>query len=127
MIEKDRVIFRLAAPDDIHQLADLRWRLQTDDAATFYTAERTKFIAAFTESVSAGFYDGPFSHWIAEVDGHVAAVMSVGRVLKLPSPKSIERHWGYLTNCYTLPQFRDRGIGTALLAAVTAWAKNQSY
>jgi GNAT superfamily N-acetyltransferase len=127
MIERDHITFRLAAPDDVRQLADLRWRLQTDDAAEFEAAERTKFIAAFTESVSASFGDGPFSHWIAEVDGHIVAVMSVGRVVKVPSPKSIEKHWGYLTNCYTLPDYRGRGIGTELLATVTEWAKNERY
>jgi len=127
MFEGDHITFRLAVPDDVRQLADLRWRLQTDDAAEFDAAERTKFIARFTEIVSASMRNGPFSHWIAEADDNIVAVMSVGRVVKVPSPKSIEKHWGYLTNCYTLPDYRGRGIGTGLLAAVAEWAKNESY
>ena len=124
---KSPVTFRLAVLDDIHPLADLRWRLQTDDAAAFDADERAKFIAAFTESVSRSFDNGLFFHWVAEMDGHVVAVMSVERVLKVPSPQAIDRHWGYLTNCYTLPEHRNRGIGTGLLAAVTEWAKKENY
>jgi GNAT superfamily N-acetyltransferase len=127
MVEQKKVRFRRATPEDIHQLADLRWRLQTDDDPAVDPANRSRFIDAFTESVSRSIFDGPFVHWIAETDHQVVAVMSVGRVLKVPSPEAMDRHWGYLTNCYTLPSYRGKGIGTALLAAVKEWAKNERY
>jgi len=47
MTQTERVHCRLARNDEILQLADLRWRLQTDDAASFdadsAVAERAKF------------------------------------------------------------------------------------
>jgi GNAT superfamily N-acetyltransferase len=127
MHEQNAVIFRRATLDDVHKLADLRWRLQTDDEEVFDTGDRARFIDAFMDSVSGSFFDGPFVHWIAETDGKIVAVMSIGRVAKVPSPKTMDGHWGYLTNCYTVPAYRGRGIGGELLAAVKEWAKNQQY
>ena len=60
---KPRIVFRLANLGDIPQLADLRWRLQTDDSATFDSDGRSGFIAAFTESVTRNFNNGQFFHW----------------------------------------------------------------
>jgi GNAT superfamily N-acetyltransferase len=117
----------MATQDDVRQLADLRWRLKTDDATEFDSEERSEFVEAFTESVSARLSDGNFSHWIAETDGRIVASMSVGKVRKVPSPGSVESCWGYLTNCYTLPDYRNTGIGTALLAVIIQWAKDERF
>jgi N-acetylglutamate synthase and related acetyltransferases len=127
MTAKQSVGFRIATLDDVPQLADLRWRFKTDDAVEFSADERSKFIAAFVESVSASLSDGTFCHWVAEADGRIVAAMSVAKVRKVPSPELIESCWGYLTNCYTLPDYRNAGIGSTLLGAVTQWAKDQGY
>jgi GNAT superfamily N-acetyltransferase len=127
MTAAPHLVFRLASPGDIPQLADLRWRLQTDDSATFDPDGRSGFIAAFTESVTRTFNNGQFFHWVAELDSRIVAVMSVQKVVKMPSPETIERHWGYLTNCYTLPEHRNQRVGARLLAAVTDWARAEKY
>ncbi len=127
MSRQDGITFRLADPKDALQLADLRWRLKTDDSSDFSMTERNDFVAAFaafTESPS-GRQDVPFFHWVAELEGRLIAVMSVRKVLKVPSPERLDGCWGYLTNCYTLPDYRNRGIGTNLLSAIKNWAKEQ--
>jgi hypothetical protein len=106
MPRKNSVVVRLATPEDVDQLADLRWRLQTDDAEMIDIEKRNRFVMEFANSVLARFRDESLIHWVAESDGRIVAVMSVGKVRKVPSPKSISRHWGYLTNCYTLPEYR---------------------
>ncbi len=127
MSSQDGIAFRLADPRDALQLADLRWRLKTDDSSDFSMSERNDFISAFvalTES-ALGRRDDRFFHWVADLDGRVIAVMSVRKVLKVPSPERLDGCWGYLTNCYTLPGYRNRGIGTNLLGAIKEWAKQQ--
>jgi GNAT superfamily N-acetyltransferase len=127
MSRHDGVTFRPADPRDALQLADLRWRLKTDDSLDFSVTEKNDFVAAFVasmESVSAR-HDEPFCHWVADLEGRLIAVMSVGKVRKMPSPGCLDRFWGYLTNCYALPEYRNRGIGTALLSSVRAWAETQ--
>ena len=127
MSRQDGITFRLADPRDALQLADLRWRLKTDDSLDFSMTERNDFVAAFTaftESAS-GRQDQPFFHCVAELEGRLIAVMSVRKVLKVPSPERLDGCWGYLTNCYTLPDYRNRGIGTNLLNAIKEWSKEQ--
>jgi len=127
MIQNDRVIIRMAVPADVDQLADLRWRLQTDDAEAWDIEAKSRFVTEFKDSVLTRFADESLAHWVAESDGHIIAVMSVVRVPKVPSPKSIERYWGYLTNCYTLPEYRNTGIGTRLMAAIKEWSITQLF
>src|ERR1700688_2092706 len=79
MSRQDGITFRLADPKDALQLADLRWRLKTDDSSEFSMTERNDFVAAFaafTESAS-GRQCVPFFHWVAELEGRLIAVMSV--------------------------------------------------
>ena len=127
MSRQDGITFRLADPRDALQLADFRWRLKSDDSPDFSMTERDVFVSAFvafTESAS-GRQDEPFFHWVAELEGRLIAVMSVRKVLKVPSPERLDGCWGYLTNCYTLPDYRNRGIGTNLLSSIKEWAKGQ--
>lgn len=124
MSDKEDIVVRQATDEDLLQIADLRWRLKSEDAANFDDSQRAAFVSAFVKEQSQS---GNFTHWLAEVDGHVVAVMSIGRIAKLPSPDQESAALGYLTNCYTLPGFRRRGIGSRLLAAIIRWTKEHGY
>src|SRR6185436_16139069 len=117
------VTFRLATLNDAAQVADLRWCLKVDDATNFDPAEREHFIAAFSNSFWKILHQEPFFHWVADIGGRLIAVMSVIKVRKVPSPQQSESCWGYLTNCYTLPEYRSHGVGGSLLAKIKEWAK----
>ncbi|HGJ5884485.1 GNAT family N-acetyltransferase [Arsenophonus sp.] len=45
--------------------------------------------------------------------------------MKIPNPNDMNGHWGYLTNVYTLPKYRNKGVGTALLSVAYRWAKHE--
>jgi GNAT superfamily N-acetyltransferase len=124
MAANQNIVVRQAVVEDLPQIADFRWRLKTEDAPDFDVVQRDAFVLAFVTEQSQS---RNFLHWVAEVDGHMAAVMSIGRVTKLLSPDQRPAAFGYLTNCYTLPGFRRRGIGSRLLAVIIAWAREQGY
>ena len=136
MESSDEIVLRAALSADIVQIADLRWRLKTEDADIFDPREKEAFLAAFEKDQAAS---TNYSHWVADNGGQVVAVMSVGLVAKLLSPGRSAETWGYLTNCYTLPAWRRRGIGSRLLAAIIGeargrgmelmivWPSDQSY
>jgi len=114
---------RLAVTGDLTALADLRWRLQTDDAEDFDPAKKAAFIESF---VSAAVNHDPLTrHFVAESGGVIAGAMTVRKVEKIPSPGRPRAFWGYLTNCYVLPQFRSSGAGSQLLDFVIAWAASE--
>jgi GNAT superfamily N-acetyltransferase len=123
----DSIAICLASADEIQQLAELRWLLQTDDDVdASRSSERNRFLAAFTEIAQDRNEGGDFFHWVAKADQRILAVMSVEKVRKLLRPgESRTRCWGYLTNCYTRPEHRGKGIGGSLLETVKQWAKEE--
>jgi GNAT superfamily N-acetyltransferase len=115
----DPITIRLAGMDDAEALANLRWRLKTEDSEMPLDND---FSAIFFETMREE--GSRFVHWVADKDGVLIAIMSVEKVVKLPSPGDNQKqYWGYLTNCYTMPQYRSKGIGTRLLSAVKHWAR----
>jgi GNAT superfamily N-acetyltransferase len=115
------IFYRLAESRDAPKLANLRWGLRTDDAPTGDGAAKMRFIrefVAWTDSTP----DKNLVHWVAEQDDELIGVISVRIIHKLPSPEDPDGKFGYLTNTYVLPQRRNKGVGTALLAAVKNWA-----
>jgi GNAT superfamily N-acetyltransferase len=118
------IIFRRATAKDLQQIGDLRWRLKTEDANESDPLTRDAFIAAFVEDQTQSTV---FLHWVAEANGGLIAVMSLATVPKLLAPDRRPSAFGYLTNCYTLPSFRGRGVGRHLLGIITDWAHQQEF
>jgi len=114
-------IFRQAESFDAPGLADLRWALRTDDNPIVDAAAKARFIQAFVVWMDST-TDKDLVHWVAEQGGELVGVISVRIIHKLPSPEEFDGRFGYITNTYILPEHRNRGIGTDLLAAVKDWA-----
>jgi|SRR5579862_2426332 len=53
--------------------------------------------------------------WVAELDGAVVSHAYVALVDKVPRPIYVPRRIAYLTNVYTQPDLRGRGIGRAVI------------
>jgi GNAT superfamily N-acetyltransferase len=47
----------------------------------------------------------------------------IQRVAKIPKPGKVRDAFGYVTNVYTKPPYRGRGMGAALLQRVKDWAQ----
>jgi GNAT superfamily N-acetyltransferase len=118
------VVYRLAENRDAPRLADLRWGLRTDDAPASDAAAKARFVQEFVAWMGNR-PDENLVHWVAEQDDGLIGVISVRIIHKLPSPEDADGRFGYLTNSYVLPEHRNSGVGTALLAAVKDWALSQ--
>jgi len=123
------VRFRIAQMHDIEALADLRWKLCTedDDALQHGPLKKSAFIEAFCSQLSHAKRLDEITHFVAETQtaDKIVSVMSIVKVQGLPCPDNLDGAWGYLTNVYTLPECRNQGIGSRLLAEVRRWAKEQ--
>jgi GNAT superfamily N-acetyltransferase len=119
----DRIEWRRADPGDFVQIADLRWRLHTGDSEDFDLQERRRFVAEFSRSRVAR---DEFIHWVAVIEDRVIATMAVCKVSKLPTPREPSGAWGYLTNCYTMPEYRNKAVGSKLLAEILRWALQEN-
>ncbi len=117
------VRYRPACLDDSPALARMRWEFRVEDyPALLETEDAAAFIAACERWIRHRLALGTWTVWLAEVDREVVAHAFVNLVEKVPSPGRVNDRWGYVTNVYTLPAFRGRGIGGVLVEWVKAWA-----
>jgi GNAT superfamily N-acetyltransferase len=113
---------RRAIPTDVIRLSRLRWDYRLEDGevpTTTYDA----FAARYAAFVRAGLSSGEWAYFVAESEGEIVAHMAVQVVRAIPRPSRVSDQWGYLTDVYTRPAWRGRGVGTAILRYLTAWAR----
>jgi GNAT superfamily N-acetyltransferase len=115
------IAIRLATVADMPVLAELRRELTFEDPEPAVEL-RSDFARIFDEVVGAGIASGRWTVWVGEADGRIASHVYVGLIEKIPRPTREARWIGYVTNVYTRPEHRGRGIGAALLDRVTSWA-----
>ena len=118
--------FRTAILADLGNLAAARWAFRTDDATEAPIESEQAFVRRYQSFVGVALKSQRLVYWLAETaKGELAAHMAVFIVPGIPRPSRARDQWGYLTDCYTLPAFRNRGIGRELLGHVAAWAQSQ--
>lgn len=113
--------YRLATLDDADQLARLRWDFRAEDGERPVVSP-DDFHARYTAFLVQGLASGQWAHWVAEDGGEIVAHMAVLTIVSVPRPSRRRDAWGYLTDCYTRPAHRSRGVGSTLLDHVKAWA-----
>ncbi len=117
--------FRTALPTDIPTLAALRWDFRTESPHARPTYPRDDFMTActaFLERVLAG---PLWVVWLAEEDGQIVSHIYIHIIEKVPNPRSLRPRFGYVTNVYTRPAYRNQGVGAQLMQRVKAWAEEQ--
>lgn len=117
--------YRLATRRDLPALAAMRWEFRVEETPPPADARRGAFVRACTLILREGLEAGHWHYWVALVDGQIVSQIFVRRVDKIPSPGRLRDEMGYVTNVYTRPDFRNRGIGSELLERVVAWARQQ--
>jgi GNAT superfamily N-acetyltransferase len=119
------MIFRTATEKDFSQLAEMRWDFRQESGEEIAIIEKSEFIENcldFLRNESAS-----YTYWIAENDGEIVSHIFVNRIKLVPRPCRLEDSFAYLTNTYTKPEFRGKGIGAKLLQNVIDWAKDEDF
>jgi GNAT superfamily N-acetyltransferase len=117
--------YRLAADSDLPELAGMRWDFRTEIHPIPEGATRDAFIPPCVDFLRDALASGRWLFWIAEENGQIVSQIFVQRIRKMPRPGKLLAEFGYVTNVYTLPAFRGRGIGAVLMAYVKEWAHQE--
>jgi len=124
-IEKERIVYRRARIDDVHDLIDYRVRFlnelynHPEDDKTEIV--RKSLLEYFTKAIPSN----DFIAWVAEYNGKIIATSGMV-VWQIPARYGgVESgKLGYLLNFYTVPEARRKGIGTRLLNELIKEAKS---
>lgn len=117
--------FRTALPADIPTLAAMRWDFRTEPLHVLPACPRDDFIAACTAFLQRALAGPLWVVWLAEEDGQIVSHIYIHIIEKVPNPHSLHPRFGYVTNVYTRPAYRNQGIGAQLMQRVKAWAEEQ--
>jgi len=117
--------YRLATEGDVHALAEMRWDFRTETVVRVPAFTMEDFAAACAEFFRRALVEGHWACWLAEEDGRIISHLFIQRIRKIPNPFRLHGEFGYITNVYTRPAFRNQGIGSTLLEKVKEWAGQQ--
>lgn len=104
---------RLATLDDVAQLVRLRRQFTYEDESGEARPEYEDECRAFLHSALT---NGRWRVWVACVGTRIISHLYVALIEKVPRPTRPNQKIAYLTNVYTVPEFRNRGVGGRLLA-----------
>jgi GNAT superfamily N-acetyltransferase len=118
-------IYRRAAEGDVDELAQMRWDFRREEAPGATRHDQATFLNACTSFLRQGLAEQRWTYWIAQQDTLIISHIYIQRVPKVPKPNRLDDALGYVTNVYTRPAYRGKGIGTQLMNHVLQWAREQ--
>jgi GNAT superfamily N-acetyltransferase len=114
---------RKALPQDIDQLVRMRWNFTNED----YPEVKADYDAFYTECrafLEEALQGNRWSIWLAEVDGVIISHIFVQFIQKVPRPGRVTHPFAYMTNVYTLPEYRGQGIGSRIMQTIEQWGRD---
>lgn len=119
------MIYRLAHQKDFARLAQMRWDFRQERVEKIAVVSFEEFIQACLEFLAQQI--GNYYYWIAENKGEIVSHVFIQKIPLVPRPCRINDSFAYLTNTYTKPEFRSKGIGGELLKTGIEWAKGEEF
>ena len=117
---------RLADRSDIHVLVELRKQQLIDEGLPYGSNINLHIDKQFADYFTSAIADGSFISWVMESDGEIIAVSGVCFYVLPPNFSNPTGITAYITNMYTKPEYRCKGIATELLNMVIDEAKSRS-
>src|SRR3984957_15023907 len=109
---------RVAGRDDDTVVAYLRalWTGVTPDAS--FEKRLSRWLASEGDRRTT---------WLAWVGHDAIGMASLFEYRRMPRPGRDDSRWGYLSNMFVRQEFRNQGVGSALLSAIVATADERAY
>lgn len=114
---------RLATLDDVDALTGLRLVFLEEVGNLRSGDDGGELVAAIRDYLLRKMPTGEFLAWVAESEEGIVGTSGVTIFERPPNGTNVAGLEAYLSNMYTVPGWRGRGIGTALVAAVIAHLK----
>ena len=117
---------RAATAADADELARLRWNFSQEWHDPVESEEA--FVRRMAGEVRRYLASGEWSIWVAEDPASARRLIAnafLQRVDKVPRPYPRPASWGYVTNVYVDPAWRDQGVGRAVMDVAIAAAREE--
>lgn len=125
-VMRRNIQFKRASEEDSTPLAELRWDARAEGGET-PAVSREDFLSACVAFLRQGWANGSHTLFIAAQGRLIVALLSIHRVRLFPRPAKPDDYMGVITENYTRPDFRNRGIGRALLQDGIVWSRKNDF
>lgn len=117
---------RLANKRDIEQLIKMRWDFTLEDYLEMGEGvEFSSFENECRRFLGTAIDSSKWFVWVAEKNGQIISHIYVELIQKVPRPGRVTHPFAYMTNVYTVPEYRGKGTGSKLLSRVNEWAEEK--
>ena len=117
------LVIRLATQGDLDALVELRRAFAFEDPESSESTGRPEFEAECAAFLAEAISSGRWQILVAELGSQIVAHVYVALIDKVPRPEHANAKLAYLTNVYTRPELRGRGIGAQLIRRAQAAAR----
>lgn len=107
------------------QLAELRWDFRMEGGDELPAVSKSEFVEACLLFLKRGLESGYYAHWLAEEGDEIVSHVFIHKIDMIPRPCKIHDQFGYITNNYTKPAYRNRGVAPELMRRALDWAKDE--
>ncbi len=115
---------RLAKPSDSKELAEMRWDFQLEEPSETSSIEKQEFVSICTKFLEDKLSSQQWKCWIALNNSKIIAHVFLQKIDLVPKPQNLNiKQFGYVTNTYTKPDFRNQGVGKKLIEQLVSQAK----
>lgn len=117
-VEPPRLTIRRANLDDLDALVQLRLDLLREVGSLADDTNTPVLAEAIRRYLTEKMPTGKFMVWVAEIDGQIVGTSGLVILERPPDADNLSGLEGYVLNMYTVPEWRARGIATALLKEI---------
>ena len=103
----------------------MRWDFRTAPGEPAPVVSKQEFLRACEAFLEQGLERGVWIYWIAVHEDQIVSHIFVHLVRSVPKPFQLVSRYGYVTNVYTKPAYRNQGIGSELMRRVKRWADQE--
>jgi hypothetical protein len=110
------VKIRLAEHHNIEQLIRMRWDFSNEHNPNI-EATYTDFHEECSAFLRSAMSSGKWFIWVAEMDGNIVSHIYIELIDKVPRPGRLTHPFAYMTNVYTIPEYRLEGDRRTIVEA----------
>ncbi|HBN83739.1 MAG TPA: GNAT family N-acetyltransferase [Clostridiales bacterium] len=118
---------RLAVINDVPVLVKLRKQQLMDEGLPVTSNINSNIDKRLADYFTSAHADGSFISWVMENNDEIIATSGVCFYTLPPNFSNPTGRTAYVTNMYTKPEYRRKGIATELLNMVIVEAKSRGY
>ncbi|MFF2753103.1 GNAT family N-acetyltransferase [Psychrobacillus sp. NPDC058041] len=123
------MIIRLADSKDINQLIQMRldFTLESNQNIVFSESDFISFKLECENFLEKALNSENWFIWIAEENSNILSHIYIELIQKVPRPGRKTHPFAFMTNVYTVKDFRNKGIGSKLITTINKWVESEKY